>query len=55
MKSRRKQLVVVTLCAWLVAGFAPLLLQAQKPVDEAAYRRISDRLICQCGCNYGLS
>jgi cytochrome c-type biogenesis protein CcmH/NrfF len=24
-------------------------------VDEAAFRRISDKLICQCGCNYGLS
>lgn len=24
-------------------------------VDEAAYKDVSDKLICQCGCNYGLS
>ncbi|MBI2956792.1 MAG: cytochrome c-type biogenesis protein CcmH [Acidobacteria bacterium] len=33
----------------------PLPAQQPAPVDEAAYRRVSDKLICQCGCNYGLS
>lgn len=30
------------------AGVSPV-------VDEAAYKGVSDKLICQCGCNYGLS
>ena len=53
MKLRsRLRIAALLLAGW--AALAPVGFTAQ-PVDEAAYKRISDKLICQCGCNYGLS
>ena len=55
MKSRSKKIAGAV---WLVGLAASLLLPAllpAQPADEAAFRRVSDKLICQCGCNYGLS
>ena len=50
------RLAVLTLGVWLLAASLPVILLAQPPqVDKEAFRRISDKLICQCGCNYGLS
>lgn len=41
--------------ALLVAVLAPALPAQETPaVDKDAFNRISDKLICQCGCNYGL-
>lgn len=53
MKLRSRLLIAAALLAGWTA-LAPAA-RAGSPVDEAAYKRISDKLICQCGCNYGLS
>lgn len=54
MKSRFRKLAGVALLAWLGASLLPVALTAPQ-ADEAAFKRVSDKLICQCGCNYGLS
>lgn len=54
MKFPSKKLLVGALLAGLALSPMGVRLAAQA-VDEAAYKRISDKLICQCGCNYGLS
>ncbi len=54
MKSRSRKLALFVLAASLVVPVA-VVAQASSPANEAAFRRVSDRLICQCGCNYGLS
>lgn len=54
MKCRSRKLALPVLLLGLTAFLSPAVFAAQ-PVDEAAYKRVSDRLICQCGCNYGLS
>jgi len=61
MKSPRKKLAAGL--APPLAGLALACLMsvasavAQQPTDPAkdAFQRVSDKLICQCGCNYGLS
>ncbi|HXE75440.1 MAG TPA: cytochrome c-type biogenesis protein CcmH [Candidatus Xenobia bacterium] len=56
MKSPRRTLLALALT--VAAAFGPALFAQQPaPADagEAAFRRISDKLICQCGCNYGLT
>lgn len=56
MKWRYRRPGVAVLAAWLAAALFPPGLAAQgQAVDETPYRRISDKLICQCGCNYGLT
>jgi len=55
MKSPRKRLLGLAL---IVAGAVGPALFAQQPPaqpNEEVFRRISDKLICQCGCNYGLT
>jgi cytochrome c-type biogenesis protein CcmH/NrfF len=53
MRYRLDKLAVTSLlCLVLVA---PLASQPGPGVDADAYKRISDKLICQCGCHYGLS
>lgn len=55
MKSRSKmRFAARLLAAWAVLALVASAQPAPR-VDEAAYKRISDKLICQCGCNYGLS
>lgn len=54
MKWRSRKLLGTALLAWLVTSLAPTGLAGQA-ADEAAFKRVSDKLICQCGCNYGLS
>jgi cytochrome c-type biogenesis protein CcmH len=55
MKSRSRKVAIAAWLAGLAASLLlPALLLAQQK-DDAAFRRVSDRLICQCGCNYGLS
>lgn len=56
MKSRRRKPAAWLLVVWLGASLLPTALPAQQPpASETAFRSVSDRLICQCGCNYGLS
>ena len=56
MKSRRRKPAAWLLVVWLGASLLPAALPAQQPpAGETAFRRVSDQLICQCGCNYGLS
>lgn len=55
MKSRSSKFLAATFAAGLALALLPATLGAQDQVDKDAFRRISDRLICQCGCNYGLS
>lgn len=56
MKWPIKELLAGALAAWLFPAILPLVAQiAPATADKDAYQRISDRLICQCGCNYGLS
>lgn len=50
MKSRSRT-IAFALTAWLALTSAG----AAQTYDKAAYLRISDKLICQCGCHYGLS
>ena len=54
MKFPRRKLLGLALT--LAAAVGPALF-AQSPAraNEEAFRRISDKLICQCGCNYGLT
>ena len=55
MKSPRRRFLALALT--IAAGVGPALF-AQQPAaqpNEEAFRRISDKLICQCGCNYGLT
>ncbi len=54
MKSPRRKLLALALT---IAGALGPALFAQTPpsANEEAFRRISDKLICQCGCNYGLT
>jgi len=50
----KKHAALALLACLLLA--APLV--AQQPAEQAAkdaFQRVSDKLICQCGCNYGLS
>jgi len=54
MKSRPRKLVAVVLAAWLVVLAAPVVAQVSAPAADP-FRRVSDRLICQCGCSYGLT
>ena len=54
MRLRFRQLALPVLAVWLAAVGLPVAFGAQA-ADEAAFRRISDKLICQCGCHYGLS
>jgi cytochrome c-type biogenesis protein CcmH len=51
----RKPLAALLALGLLLVAL-PLALPAQQtpPVDKEAFNRISDKLICQCGCNYGL-
>lgn len=39
----------------MLLAAASLAAQRAATPQEDAFRRISDKLICQCGCNYGLS
>ncbi len=56
MKSRSNQLAAWLLVVWLGASLLPAAPRAAgPPAEETAFRRVSDRLICQCGCSYGLS
>jgi len=51
-----KRLLVTLLAAGLISGVVPLIAQIKPAtVNKDAFQRVSDRLICQCGCNYGLS
>lgn len=50
MKSWSRRLPAALLLVWLASS--PAL---AADVDEDAFRRISDKLVCQCGCNYGLT
>jgi len=51
-----RELLAGALAAWLAPAVAPLLAQINPAAaNKDAYQRVSDRLICQCGCNYGLS
>ncbi|MFQ5663844.1 MAG: cytochrome c-type biogenesis protein CcmH [Terriglobia bacterium] len=54
MKLRSRKRAATALLLGLAAYLLPLSLRAQPPAEENAFRRISDKLICQCGCNYGL-
>ena len=56
MKLPRRQLPALVL-AFIGALTPALFAQQSAPADanEAAFRRVSDKLICQCGCNYGLT
>lgn len=50
-------LIRKTLAAALLLGLslAPVVVRAQEAgVPKDAYERIQDKMICQCGCNYGL-
>ncbi len=49
--SRARALTLVLLAALLPVAAAA---QSAAAVNEDAFNRISDKLICQCGCNYGL-
>ena len=51
-----KKVLGVALVVGLLLAALPLALPAQDApaVDKEAFNRISDTLICQCGCNYGL-
>ncbi len=54
MKSPRRKLLGLALT--IAAAIGPALFaQAPATPNEDAFRRISDKLICQCGCNYGLT
>lgn len=54
MKSPRRKLLALALT--IAGAIAPALLAQSPPApNEDAFRRISDKLICQCGCNYGLT
>ena len=54
MKWPRRKLAAVLALACLMSVASAV---AQQPTDPAkdAFQRVSDKLICQCGCNYGLS
>ena len=56
MKSPTRKLLAATLALWLAPGALTLAAQL-KPArsSQDAYQRVSDRLICQCGCSYGLT
>jgi len=44
----------ILLAAGLIAFLLPQLLPAPQPVDKETFNHIQEKLICQCGCNYGL-
>jgi len=55
MKSRSRKLAALV-AVWLALGQAGSLVAARPAeADKEAFRRVSDRLLCQCGCHYGLS
>ena len=54
MKSPRRKLLGLTLTIAAAVGPA-LFAQTPAATNEEAFRHISDKLICQCGCNYGLT
>jgi cytochrome c-type biogenesis protein CcmH len=51
----RRRLALL-LALWLALALLPATLGAQEAtrVDKETFNSISDKLICQCGCNYGL-
>lgn len=56
MKWPIKELLAGALAAWLAPVVVPVLAQINPAAaNKDAFERVSDRLICQCGCNYGLS
>lgn len=56
MKSPRRKLLALALALTIAGAIGPALFaQAPPAPNEDAFRRISDKLICQCGCNYGLT
>ena len=54
MKFPRRKLLGLALTVAAAVGPA-LFAQSPARANEEAFRRISDKLICQCGCNYGLT
>lgn len=54
LKWQPKKLALLLLAAWLAGSLLPPGAAAQSSQEEV-FGRISDKLICQCGCNYGLS
>ncbi|MFQ5776536.1 MAG: cytochrome c-type biogenesis protein CcmH [Terriglobia bacterium] len=54
LKWQPRRLAVLALTAWLAAAVLPPGAAAQSSPEDT-FQRISDKLICQCGCNYGLS
>lgn len=57
MKWQTKRALARLLVALIFVIAVPGLQMAAQEValDKEAFNRISDKLICQCGCNYGLS
>jgi cytochrome c-type biogenesis protein CcmH len=48
--------LAAALATWLASPILSVVAQVDPArTDKDAYQRVSDRLICQCGCNYGLS
>lgn len=56
MRFQSSKLASAGLAACLAASLLPLGVAGQQPVSsDSPFRRVSDKLLCQCGCNYGLS
>jgi cytochrome c-type biogenesis protein CcmH len=50
MKSRSRQFAAVVTLGLVLSSSG-----AAQTYDKAAFQRVSDKLICQCGCHYGLT
>ena len=56
MKSPRRKRLALALVLTIAGAIGPALFAQSPPTpNEEAFRHISDKLICQCGCNYGLT
>jgi cytochrome c-type biogenesis protein CcmH len=55
MKSSRRKLAAVVALACLLTASSVAAPQPAEQAGKDAFQRVSDKLICQCGCNYGLS
>ncbi|MCI0403730.1 MAG: cytochrome c-type biogenesis protein CcmH [Acidobacteria bacterium] len=55
MKSPHRKLAAVLALACMLTVSSLTAQQPAEPAGKDAFQRVSDKLICQCGCNYGLS
>ena len=51
-KLRNRLALLALLCAAILSPVSLAQIVADEAASEVAFRRVSNRLLCQCGCNY---